>query len=49
MTRGGDKRAYKEQGCVQVSDVFRDQVGVVFISDFLVDGPEVCNRVGLYS
>jgi len=39
------KRAYKEQGGVQVPDILGDQVVVVFISNFLVDGPKVCRRV----
>ena len=45
--RTGPGRTYKKQGGVQVSDIFRDQVVVMFVSNFLVDGPEVCSGVGL--
>jgi hypothetical protein len=41
------KRSYKKQGGVQVSDIFRHHVIVVFVSNFLVDGPKVCDWVGL--
>ena len=33
---------HKKEGGVQVPDVFRDEVIIVFVSDFLVDGPKVC-------
>jgi len=45
--RAGHRRAYKKQRSIQVSDVFRDQVVVMFIGNFLVDSPEVRGRVGL--
>ena len=44
--REGRKGAYKKQGGVQVSDIFRDHVVVVFIGNFLVGGPKVCGWVG---
>jgi hypothetical protein len=43
----GRKCAYKKQGGVQVSDILGNQVVVVFVTDFLVDGPKVCGRVGI--
>ena len=43
--RGGREHAYKNQGGVQVPDILGNQVVVVFISDFLVDGPKVCSWV----
>ena len=43
----GHNCAHKKQGGVQVSDAFRDQVVVMFVRNFLVDGPKVGSRVSL--
>lgn len=42
---GDYQRAYKEQGGIQISGISQDQVIIVFVSNLLVDGPEVCCRV----
>ena len=41
----GREHAYKNQGGVQIPDILGNQVVVVFISDFLVDGLKVCSWV----
>ena len=41
----GHKHAHKKQGGVQVSEVFRSHVGVTFVSNLLVGGPEVCGWI----
>ena len=46
MTPKSDERAYKEQGGVQVSDVFGNYVVIMFVSHFLVGSPKVCGRIG---
>ena len=39
--------AHKKQGGVQVSDILRGNAIVMFVRNFLVDGPKVCDRVGI--
>ena len=46
-TRGGSDCTHKKQGSVQVSEILRGHVMVMFIGNFLVGGPEVCGWVCL--
>lgn len=41
----GRNQTHKQQGSVQVADVFGDHITIVFVSNFLIDGPEICYGV----
>lgn len=43
----GRKSAHKQQGGVQVSDIFRDHISVMFVGNLLIDGPKVCCGVDI--
>ena len=47
MACKGSDRAHKQQGCVQVSAVFIEHVAIMFVGDFLIDGPKVCRGVDI--